>query len=85
LPIWQAISPIPDAKNCWSDPIWVKDGNLYTSAGISAGSDLTLAWVEEDCGGEIAQAVAREPVLFLSRHGGQQQLSVSLASQASDP
>jgi transcriptional regulator GlxA family with amidase domain len=67
-----------------SDPIWVKDGNIYTSAGISAGIDLALAWVEEDCGGEIAQAVARELVLFLRRHGGQQQLSVSLASQASE-
>ncbi len=67
-----------------SDPIWVKDGNIYTSAGISAGIDLALAWVEEDCGGAIAQAVARELVLFLRRHGAQQQLSVSLASQASE-
>jgi len=67
-----------------SDPIWVKDGNIYTSAGISAGIDLALAWVEEDCGGVIAQAVARELVLFLRRHGSQQQLSVSLASQASE-
>src|SRR5262245_63497681 len=67
-----------------SDPIWVRDGNIYTSAGISAGIDLALAWVEEDCGGGIAQAVARELVLFLRRHGGQQQLSVSLASQASE-
>jgi len=67
-----------------SDPIWVKDGNIYTSAGISASIDLALAWVEEDCGGVIAQAVARELVLFLRRHGGQQQLSVSLASQASE-
>lgn len=67
-----------------SDPIWVKDGNIYTSAGISAGIDLALAWLEEDCGGAIAQAVARELVLFLRRHGDQQQLSVSLASQASE-
>jgi transcriptional regulator GlxA family with amidase domain len=67
-----------------SDPIWVRDGNIYTSAGISAGIDLALAWVEEDCGGAVAQAVARELVLFLRRPGGQQQLSVSLASQASE-
>jgi transcriptional regulator GlxA family with amidase domain len=67
-----------------TEPIWVRDGNLYTSAGISAGIDLALAWVEEDCGGELAQAVARELVLFLRRQGGQQQLSVSLASQASE-
>jgi len=67
-----------------TDPIWVKDGNIYTSAGISAGIDLALAWVEEDCGVVIAQAVARELVLFLRRHSNQQQLSVSLASQASE-
>jgi transcriptional regulator GlxA family with amidase domain len=67
-----------------TDPIWVKDGNIYTSAGISAGIDLALAWVEEDCGGKIAQAVAAELVLFLRRPGSQQQISVSLASQASE-
>jgi transcriptional regulator GlxA family with amidase domain len=67
-----------------SDPIWVRDGNIYTSAGISAGIDLALAWVDEDCGGAIAHEVAREFVLFLRRSAGQQQLSVSLAAQASD-
>lgn len=67
-----------------SEPIWVKDGNVYTSAGISAGLDLALAWVEEDCGAAIAQEVARELVLFLRRSGGQKQLSVSLSAQASD-
>ena len=66
-----------------SEPIWVKDGNIYTSAGISAGIDLALAWVEEDCGGAIAQEVAREFVLFLRRAGKQKQMSVSLAAQAS--
>ncbi|HEU4344662.1 MAG TPA: helix-turn-helix domain-containing protein, partial [Candidatus Binatia bacterium] len=50
----------------------------------SAGLDLALAWVEEDCGAKIAQEVAREFVLFLRRPGGQKQLSVSLAAQASD-
>jgi transcriptional regulator GlxA family with amidase domain len=65
------------------DPLWVKDGNLYTSAGISAGIDLALAWVEEDCGAGLAHEAARELVLFLRRPGGQPQLSVSLASQAS--
>jgi transcriptional regulator GlxA family with amidase domain len=67
-----------------SEPIWVRDGNIYTSAGISAGIDLALAWVEEDCGSALAQEVARELVLFLRRPGGQQQLSVSLARQASE-
>jgi transcriptional regulator GlxA family with amidase domain len=66
------------------DPLWVKDGNLYTSAGISAGIDLALAWVEEDCGAALAHEAARELVLFLRRPGGQPQVSVSLASQASD-
>jgi len=65
------------------EPLWVKDGNLYTSAGISAGIDLALAWVEEDCGAGLAHEAARELVLFLRRPGGQPQLSVSLASQAS--
>src|SRR5215469_1474638 len=66
------------------DPLWVKDGNIYTSAGISAGIDLALAWVEEDCGAAIAQEVARELVLFLRRSGGQKQLSVSLSAQAAE-
>jgi transcriptional regulator GlxA family with amidase domain len=65
------------------EPLWVKDGNLYTSAGISAGIDLALAWVEEDCGPALAHEAARELVLFLRRPGGQPQVSVSLASQAS--
>jgi transcriptional regulator GlxA family with amidase domain len=65
------------------EPLWVKDGNLYTSAGISAGIDLALAWVEEDCGAALAHEAARELMLFLRRPGGQPQVSVSLASQAS--
>jgi transcriptional regulator GlxA family with amidase domain len=67
-----------------SEPIWVRDGNIFTSAGISAGIDLALAWVEEDCGNAIAGEVARELVLFLRRPGGQAQLSVSLAAQAKE-
>ena len=66
------------------EPLWVKDGNIYTCAGISAGIDLALAWVEEDCGAGLAHEAARELVLFLRRPGGQPQVSVSLASQASD-
>ena len=66
------------------DPLWVKDGNIYTSAGISAGIDLALAWVEEDCGAGLAHEAARELVLFLRRPGGQPQLSMSLASQSSE-
>jgi transcriptional regulator GlxA family with amidase domain len=66
------------------EPVWVKDGNIYTSAGFSAGIDLALAWVEEDCGAGLAHEAARELVLFLRRPGGQPQVSVSLASQASE-
>jgi len=62
------------------DPLWVRDENIYTSAGISAGIDLALAWVEEDCGAGLAHEAARELVLFLRRPGGQSQLSISLAS-----
>ena len=69
--------------NVEHDPLWVKDGNIYTSAGISAGIDLALAWAEEDCGAGLAHEAARELVLFLRRPGGQPQISVSLASQAS--
>jgi len=65
------------------EPLWVKDGNIYTSAGISAGIDLALGWVDEDCGPGLAHEAARELVLFLRRPGGQPQVSVSLASQAS--
>lgn len=66
------------------DHLWVKDGNIYTSAGFSAGIDLALAWVEEDCGSGLAHEAARELVLFLRRPGGQKQLSVSLSAQASE-
>lgn len=61
-----------------------KDGNVYTCAGISAGIDLALAWVEEDCGVALAHEAARKLVLFLRRPGGQPQVSVSLAAQASE-
>lgn len=80
----------PELAKCYpgvsvlSEPLWVKDGNIYTSAGISAGIDLALAWVEEDCGAALAHEAARELVLFLRRPAGQPQLSIALSSQASD-
>jgi transcriptional regulator GlxA family with amidase domain len=64
------------------DPIWVRDGNIYTSAGVSAGMDLALALIEEDYGNALALAVARRMVIFLRRPGSQAQLSVALAAQA---
>ena len=66
------------------NPIWVQDGHIYTSSGFSAGIDLALAWVDEDCGSKIAVEAARELVLFLRRPAGQTQLSVTLAAQASE-
>jgi transcriptional regulator GlxA family with amidase domain len=66
------------------DPIYIRDGKLYTSAGITAGMDLALALVEEDIGSSIALEVAREMVMFLRRPGGQSQFSTALALQTSD-
>jgi transcriptional regulator GlxA family with amidase domain len=66
------------------DPIFVRDGKLWTSAGVTAGMDLALAMVEEDHGHDVALAVARELVLFLKRPGGQSQFSVQLAAQCAD-
>jgi transcriptional regulator GlxA family with amidase domain len=67
-----------------ADPIFVRDGNVYTSAGVTAGMDLALALVEEDCGRDVAMAAARALVLFLRRPGGQSQFSSQLAAQAAD-
>ncbi|MGH0031953.1 MAG: GlxA family transcriptional regulator [Myxococcota bacterium] len=66
------------------DRIYVKDGPVYTSAGVTAGMDLALALVEEDLGREVALAVARRLVLFLKRPGGQSQFSSQLEVQLSD-
>lgn len=63
------------------DPIYVRDGDVYTSAGVTAGMDLALAMVEEDWGRDTALTVARLLVLFLKRPGGQSQFSASLAAQ----
>jgi transcriptional regulator GlxA family with amidase domain len=64
-----------------SDPIYVKDGNCYTSAGVTAGIDLTLALVEEDLGSAVALQVAQMMVVFLRRPGGQSQFSATLVAQ----
>jgi transcriptional regulator GlxA family with amidase domain len=63
------------------DPIFVRDGNVHTSAGVTAGMDLALALVEEDHGREVALGVARWLVLFLKRPGGQSQFSAQLSAQ----
>lgn len=66
------------------DAIYVKDGDIYTSAGVTAGMDLALAMVEEDLGREVALAVARMLVLYLKRPGGQSQFSTVLQAQATE-
>lgn len=67
-----------------ADAIYVRDGKLFTSAGVTAGMDLALAMVEEDYGRDIALRVARELVMFLKRPGGQSQFSAHLAAQVSE-
>ena len=63
------------------DPIFVRDGQVWTSAGVMAGIDLALALVEEDLGRAAALSVARYIVVFLKRPGGQAQFSEALALQ----
>src|SRR5206468_2303115 len=66
------------------DTIYVREGSISTSAGVTAGMDLALAMVEEDCGRDVALAVARELVLFLRRPGGQAQFSAQPAVQLAE-
>jgi transcriptional regulator GlxA family with amidase domain len=70
--------------NVVRDPIFVQDGGVYTSAGVTAGMDLALALVEEDLGPEVALEVARWHVMFMKRPGGQSQFSASLAGQLAE-
>jgi transcriptional regulator GlxA family with amidase domain len=67
-----------------TDPIFVRDGKFWSSAGVCAGMDLALALVEQDHGRELALTVARWLVLFLKRPGGQAQFSAELAAQATE-
>lgn len=63
------------------DAIFVQEGKVWSSAGVTAGIDLSLALIEEDCGRDVSMHVARELVVFLKRPGGQAQYSASLQSQ----
>lgn len=65
-------------------PIYVRDGHIATSAGVTSGIDLALALVEEDLGRDIALAIARRLVLFLRRPGSQSQFSAQLAAQVAE-
>lgn len=63
------------------DPIFIRDGEVWTSAGVTAGIDLALAMVEDDRGADTARAIARQLVMFVQRPGGQAQFSTQLAAQ----
>jgi transcriptional regulator GlxA family with amidase domain len=64
-----------------ADPIYVREGDIWTSAGVTAGMDLALALVEEDIDRDAALLIARHLVLFLRRPGNQSQFSATLAAQ----
>jgi transcriptional regulator GlxA family with amidase domain len=65
-----------------SDKIFVRDGNMYTSGGVTAGIDLALSLVEEDWGWEVAASIARHMLIFMRRPGGQSQFSVYIFNEA---
>ena len=66
------------------DPIFIRDGAVMTSAGVTAGMDLALALVEEDLGRDVALRTARMLVIYARRPGGQSQFSVQLAQQTAE-
>lgn len=63
-----------------SSPIYIRDGNVYTAAGITSALDLTLAFIEQDHGAELARQVARDLVTYLQRPGNQAQMSMFTAA-----
>ncbi|MDW3216350.1 MAG: GlxA family transcriptional regulator [Ilumatobacteraceae bacterium] len=66
------------------DPIYLRDGDVWTSAGVTAGIDLALAVVEHDHGTEVAQTVARWLVMFLRRPGGQSQFAAPVWTERAE-
>ncbi len=66
------------------DPIYIVQGNIWTSAGVTAGIDMALAMVERDAGRGVATDVAKSLVLYMRRHGGQAQFSTLLRTQELD-
>ena len=77
----EILSQLSPATQVEFDALYVIDGQICTSAGVTAGIDLALALVEQDLGRDIAARIAREMVLFLRRPGGQSQYSEALAAQ----
>jgi transcriptional regulator GlxA family with amidase domain len=68
-----------------ANSIFVRDGALWTSAGVTAGIDMTLALIEDDFGHQVAIDTARRLVMFIKRSGGQSQFSAPLSAQLRDP
>ncbi len=81
---WQLLARLHPAVDVDPDPIFIRDGNTYTSAGVCAGMDLALALLEDDLGRELALSVAQRLVIFLKRPGGQSQFSAQLQAQIAD-
>ncbi len=67
-----------------ADALFVRDDNVWTSAGVTAGMDLSLALIAEDLGRDISLAVARKNVMFMMRPGGQSQFSAHLVAQSAE-
>lgn len=65
-----------------ADKIFIRDGNVYTSGGVTAGMDLALSLVEEDWGSQVASAAARGMLVFMRRPGGQSQFSTYVVNEA---
>lgn len=76
-------SRYPDVKLA-VDPIFVEDGHIWTSAGVTAGIDMALALIGRDLGSSVSAEVARHLVVFLQRPGGQAQFSEPLKAQSTD-
>lgn len=82
---WQSAARLAEdypAVTVEPDAIYIRDGDIWTSAGVTAGIDLALAMIEADHGREIALSVARRHVVFRIRPGGQSQFSADLMGQA---
>jgi transcriptional regulator GlxA family with amidase domain len=82
---WKSCSRLQDSHpdiEVDPNPIYIREGRIWTSAGVTAGIDLSLALIEEDLGRTLAMQVARHLVVFLKRPGGQSQFSAPLAAQA---
>lgn len=84
---WEAgatLAELHPAVDVDVDPIYIEDGSVWTSAGVTSGIDMSLALVERDLGHAAAMGVARSLVVFLKRPGGQAQFSAFLELQTGD-